>query len=246
MKMTWKLAVLAVLPVAFAVAQPQEIDYSLLPKIYDSPLKDDLAQVTVHRLPNGLTVYLSPNKETPRVTAWIAVRAGGAQDPDDASGMAHYLEHMLFKGSTRLGTTDYKREYLHLEKIAQFYDQLFKTMSPKNRDKIYKDIDWENEQAARYAVANEFDKTYRTLGIDGVNAFTDNEQTVYICDLPANRLRAWAKVESDRFQNPVFRLFQTEIETVFEEKNRWLDNPERILSDAVDKALYGEHPYGRP
>lgn len=220
-------------------------DTSLLPKTYATPVPGDSMQVTVHRLPNGLTIYLSPNKELPRIEAWIAVRAGSAQDPGETTGLAHYLEHMLFKGSSRLGTLDYKQEKHHLEKIAQLYEKLFHAVSPKERAAIYREIDKENVRAGDYAVTNELDKLYKTFGFTGLNAFTSPEQTVYVVNMPANRLETWALLESERFQAPVFRLFQTEIETVFEEKNQSLDDAGSILYEAVQEALYPGHPYGR-
>lgn len=218
---------------------------SELPRTLDEPLARDKMGVTIHRMKNGLTVYLSPNDQEPRITAWIGVRAGSAQDPDDLTGMAHYQEHMLFKGSRRLSTLDHKKEAVHLANILELYEVLFNTKDPKKRKEIYAKIDEENQKASKYAVPNEMTKTYKTLGVRGVNAFTSNERTVYICDLPKNRLEAWARLEGDRFLKPVFRLFQTEIEIVYEEKNRSLDNPGSILNEALRGALYRGHPYGR-
>ncbi|MFA5139286.1 MAG: insulinase family protein [Elusimicrobiota bacterium] len=218
---------------------------SRLPKLVPAPLADDGLKVTVHRLKNGLTVYLSPNHEMPRISAWIATRAGSRHDPADSTGMAHYLEHMFFKGSRKLGTLDYPQESKHLDAIYKLYEELFVTTDTAKRKEIYGRIDRENIAASKYAVPNELDKTYKSLGFKGINAFTSNEMTVYLADLPKNRLDAWAKLESDRFKSPVFRLFQTELETVYEEKNRSNDNPDRILFEALDKALYGAHPYGR-
>ena len=237
-------AVLA-LPRALAAAQPDWEASSRLPQTIASPLPGDGMQATVHRLANGLTVYLSPNHEVPRIAAWIAVRAGSRHDPSSLTGMAHYLEHMFFKGSARLGTLDYGQEQRHLDAISDLYERHFVATDTVKRQELYGLIDKENVEAAKFAIPNELDKTYKTLGFRGVNAFTSNEMTVYVNDLPKNRLEAWARLESDRFHSPVFRLFQTEIETVYEEKNRSLDNPGRILGEALEKALYQDHPYGR-
>lgn len=216
-----------------------------VPAVLETPRADDPMGVTVHRLANGLTVYLSPNKGEPRVSARIVVRAGSKNDPADSTGMAHYLEHMLFKGTAKLGTLDYEKERPHLEKIRALYEDLFKTKDEKDRAKIYKDIDAENIAASKSAVPNEFDRFYRSIGAEGLNAFTSDEQTVYVVSVPSNRLEQWATVEAERFRNPVFRLFQTEIETVYEEKNRSMDNAERILGDEVEARLYKVHPYGQ-
>jgi len=198
---------------------------SRLPEPLKRPLARDPMNVTVHRLKNGLTVYLSPNDLEPRITAWIAVRAGSAQDPDDSTGMAHYLEHMMFKGSRRLGTVDYEKEKPHLDRVSDLYETLFDAKDSGKRAEIYQAIDAENQKAASYAATKELSKAYKRLGIRSINAFTGSERTAYVCDVPKNRLEAWAKLESDRFEGPVFRLFQTEIETVYEEKNRSLDDP---------------------
>ncbi|MCX5795603.1 MAG: insulinase family protein [Elusimicrobia bacterium] len=216
-----------------------------VPEPLDIPLPADPMAVTIHRLPNGLTVYLSPYHQEPRVTAWIATRAGSRQDPADSTGMAHYLEHMLFKGSGALGTGDYAKEKPSLDRISALYEKLFKTTDPAERKAVYKEIDRYNVLVSTYAIPNELAQAYRRLGARGLNAFTSNESTVFVCNFPSNRAEAWARLESDRFAHPVFRLFQTEIETVYEEKNRSLDNPERILNEALDKQVWKEHPYGR-
>jgi predicted Zn-dependent peptidase len=239
------VAVLLSGPFGAYAAQAQWEASSQLPQTVSSPLPGDGLQVSVHRLKNGLTVYLSPNHEIPRISAWIAVRAGSRHDPSDSTGMAHYLEHMFFKGTTRLGTLAYEKEKPHLDAIYDLYERHFVATDTAKRQELYSLIDKENIEAAKFAVPNEIDKTYKTLGFRGINAFTSNEMTVYVNDLPKNRLEAWAKLESDRFKEPVFRLFQTELETVYEEKNRSLDNPGRILNEALNKTLYQDHPYGR-
>jgi len=216
-----------------------------LPAVQETPRPDDALEVTIHRLPNGLTVYLSPNKSEPRVSARIAVRAGSKNDPADSTGMAHYLEHMLFKGTGRLGTLDYEKERPHLERIRSLYEDLFKTSGEAGRAKIYKAIDAENIAASALSIPNEFDRFYRSIGAEGLNAFTSDEMTMYVVSIPSNRLEAWAKLESERFKNPVFRLFQSEIETVYEEKNKSLDDADRIIGDELENRLYKRHPYGQ-
>ncbi|TBR26218.1 insulinase family protein [bacterium] len=219
---------------------------SRLPKLVASPLPGDALQVTVHRLSNGMTVYLSPNRQTPRVMSWIGVRAGAAQDPQDSTGMAHYLEHMLFKGSRRLGTLDYEAERPHLERIQALYEDLFKETDPEKRKTVYAAIDAENQLASKFAAPSEIDKLYKSMGFTGMNAHTANEQTVYKVDFPKNRLDVWAKVEAERFAQPVFRLFQTEIETVYEELIRGWDAPFDLVWKAFYREMYKGHPYSVP
>ncbi|MBI3551901.1 MAG: insulinase family protein [Elusimicrobia bacterium] len=241
-------ALLLALAVAPALATPKPArpaDWMpKVPEILEFPLPSDTMGTTIHRLPNGLTIYLSPNHETPRIAAWIAVRAGSKNDPADAQGLAHYLEHMNFKGSTALGTLDYSKEKPHLDRITKLYEDHFKAKDPAERERLYKEIDSENKEASKYEIPNEVDKVYRAMGFRGLNAFTSNEETVYIVDLPSNRAEAWAKVEAERFAHPVYRLFQSELEIVYEEKNRTMDNNEEILYEALNKQLYKKHPYG--
>ena len=247
MKIRPLASLLALLLAAPALGKPKPAPVAPAePETIDAPRRDDPMGVTITRLPNGLTVYLSPNKGQPRVSAWIATRAGSKNDPADSTGMAHYLEHMMFKGTPKLGTLDYAKEAPHLEKIRALYEARFKTADSAARAKIDKEIDAEDVAASAYEVPNEISKFYRTIGGRGLNAFTSEEQTVFHVDLPANRLEAWATVESERFQHPVFRIFPTELEAVYEEKNRSLDNASAILSEELEKDLYKSHPYGIP
>jgi len=206
----------------------------------------DPLQVEVHTLDNGLTVYFSENHEEPRVAARVTVRAGGAQDDPEATGMAHYLEHMLAnKGTSNLGTTDFAAEKPVLDEIRARYDELFETDDETKRSELYKTIDELGQKANQYAIANELKQVYGVLGARGLNAFTSRDNTAYVVDIPANKLQPWAVLEGDRFSNAVFRSFQTEVETVYEEKNRALDNAGRQMYDAISASLYGTHPYGR-
>jgi predicted Zn-dependent peptidase len=200
--------------------------------------------VVVKKLPNGFTLMVSENHETPRAECWITTRAGSAKDPADATGLAHYLEHMNFKGTTRLGTLNWEAEKKHLDRINELYDERFATADEAKRAELYKQIDAENVEASKYEVANEFDSLYSGLGFNGLNAFTSNDQTSYTVDIPVNRLETWAAVEAERFTSPVYRLFQTELEAVYEEKNRGMDNKARAQHEAVMLALWPDHPYG--
>jgi predicted Zn-dependent peptidase len=200
--------------------------------------------VVVRKLPNGLTLLLSPNHEEPRIECWITTRAGSAKDPADATGMAHYLEHMNFKGTSTLGTTDWMKEKPHLDRITALYESLFSTTGPDERAAIYKQIDAESQAASAYEVPNELDTLYDSFGFRGLNAFTSDDQTSYTVNIPANRLESWATVEAERFRDPVYRLFQSEIEAVYEEKNRGMDNKGRVSHEALRAALFPQHPYG--
>ncbi len=211
--------------------------------VVHSPDRDDPTDVHVYELPNGLRVYISNNTEEPRFYSEIAVRVGGKHDPEDTTGLAHYLEHLMFKGSTSLGALDYEAEKPLLDEITALYEEHFVEEDAARRAEIYDRINAVSNQAARLVVPNEFTSLYTTLGGGGLNAHTWREETVYKVDLPSNRVEQWAKVEADRFTNPVFRIFHTELEIVYEEKNRSMDSGDRIISEAVNEALYQTHPY---
>jgi predicted Zn-dependent peptidase len=201
-------------------------------------------KVTVHRLSNGMTVFISTDRQQPRFTAWVAVRAGGRHDPANSTGLAHYLEHMVFKGTRELGTLDYKKEKQHIDRIAELYDALRKETDDGKRKAIFKEIDSETQKTAAYAIPNEMDQLFAALGVLGVNAFTDNDHTVYTVDVPSNKLEQWATLEADRFANAQFRLFWPELESVYEEKNRSLDSPQNRVFEAMQPLLFPGHPYG--
>ncbi len=209
-----------------------------------SVVPGDPMGVVVKKLANGLTLMVCENHEEPRAECWITTRAGSAKDPADATGLAHYLEHMNFKGTSKLGTMDWAKEKPHLDRITEIYDELFATTDPAKRAELYKAIDAENVAASGFEVPNEIDSLYDGLGFRGTNAFTNTDQTSYTVNIPANRIDTWAAIEFERFTDPVYRLFQTELEAVYEEKNRAMDNPAWADHEAKLLALYPDHPYG--
>ncbi|MBK7028763.1 MAG: insulinase family protein [Bacteroidales bacterium] len=172
------------------------------------------------------------------------LRTGSKNDPADNTGLSHYLEHMMFKGTTHFGTSDYGKEAPLLRQIEALFEEYRQTADTLKRKEIYKQIDLVSAEAAKYAIANEYDKLLSVIGAKGTNAFTGSEQTVYINDIPSNQIEKWLKIESDRFANPVFRIFHTELETVYEEKNMSLDRDSDKLWEAMYAGLYRKHPYG--
>lgn len=211
----------------------------------NKPNPADPLAAQIYELDNGLRVYLTENQERPWFHAEISVRAGSKHDPAESTGLAHYLEHMLFKGSRQMGTLDYEKEKPHLDRITDLYEEHFKETDAEKRKAIYAEINKETQASARFSIPNEMDKVYKALGENGLNAHTWHEETVYNIALPKNRLEQWAVIESQRFEQPVFRLFQPELEIVYEEKNRSLDNKEVTLAFAVGKRLFKHHPYGQ-
>ncbi len=199
--------------------------------------------VEQYQLDNGLKVYLNPDPTATKVFGAVWVNAGSKQDPADATGIAHYLEHMLFKGTTELGTQDYASEKVHLDSIKALYDQLGQTTDEDRRASIQRAINQQEVQAANYAIPNEFDQLLKSIGGTGVNASTSQDYTNYYNFLPANQISKWLHLYAHRFQEPVFRLFQSELETVYEEKNRANDDLERRVFENFNKHIYGNHPY---
>ncbi|GIV34801.1 MAG: peptidase M16 [Chitinophagales bacterium] len=210
---------------------------------YETVAGDPL-QARIYTLKNGLKVYLSVNPREPRIQTYIAVRAGSKSDPQETTGLAHYLEHMLFKGTHKFGTINWEAEKVLLDSISALYEQHLAAKDPATKKAIYRHIDSLSYEASKYAVPNEYDKMISSLGAKGTNAYTWVEQTVYVNDIPSNELEKWLMVESDRFRTLVLRLFHTELETVYEEFNRAQDNDGRKSWNALMKGLFPSHPYG--
>lgn len=210
---------------------------------YESVPNDPL-NARIYKLENGLTVYMTVYKNAPRVQTYIATRAGSKNDPKDATGLAHYLEHMLFKGTDKYGSKDYAKERVELDKIETLYEVYRKTADTTKRKFIYHQIDSVSGYASTLAIANEYDKMLATIGAKGTNAYTWLEQTVYVNDIPSNQLDNWTTIEAERFSNPVLRLFHTELEAVYEEKNRGLDNDGEKSWEALFAGLFPNNTYG--
>jgi len=151
---------------------------------------------------------------------------------------------MLFKGTDALGSLDYEKERVELDKITALYEKYRLTSDIHKRAAIYKDIDSISNVAARFAVPNEYDKLLNSIGAQGTNAYTWTEQTVFLNDIPSNKLEQWLTIEAERFRNPVMRLFHTELETVYEEKNRNMDSDQNKIWENLFAGLFKKHPYG--
>jgi len=205
---------------------------------------NDPFKLKEYKLKNGLTVLMSVYKDSPRFYSMIATKAGSKNDPAHATGLAHYLEHMLFKGSDKLGTKDFAKEEPMINAISDLYEVYRKTTDEAKRKSIYHQIDSLSGEAAKYAIANEYDKLCSAMGCKGTNAFTSNEQTVYVNDVPSNQVDNWLTLEAERFRKLVLRIFHTELEAVYEEKNRGLDNDQAKVFEAYFAGMFKNHQYG--
>lgn len=208
-------------------------------------VSNDENGVRIYTLKNGLKVFLAQNSDAPRIQTYIPVRTGSNNDPSDNTGLAHYLEHMMFKGTSRLGTQNWEKESELLDQISDLYEQHKAENDPEKKKEIYRKIDEVSQEASQYAIANEYDKAISSLGASGTNAHTWFDETVYKNNVPNNELEKWLKIEKERFSELALRLFHTELESVYEEFNRAQDNDSRLVNYELMDALFPKHPNGQ-
>ena len=211
---------------------------------YEQVTNDPL-KTRIYTLKNGLTVYLSVNKDEPRAMGLIGVRAGSINDPTETTGLAHYLEHMMFKGTDNFGTTNWPAEKVLLDSISNLFERYKGEAEPLKKKEIYKEIDRISQAASKFAIPNEYDKMSSSIGAKSTNAGTSYDLTAFMNDIPVNELKKWIEMESERFRNPVPRLFHTELETVYEEFNMYQDMDNMRLNNALMKGLFPTNPLGR-
>ncbi|MCR4853486.1 MAG: insulinase family protein, partial [Prevotella sp.] len=229
---------LSIIALTLGVCTVQAKDYNY------QTVSGDMMQTRIYTLDNGLKVYLSVNKEKPRIQTYIAVRTGSKNDPAETTGLAHYLEHLMFKGTDKFGVTDPAAEKPYLDEIQQRYEEYRLITDPELRRQKYHEIDSISQIAAKYFIPNEYDKLMSAIGAEGTNAYTSNDVTCYTEDIPSNEVENWAKIQSDRFQNMVIRGFHTELEAVYEEYNIGIAKDSRKLWESMSKMLFPTHPYG--
>ena len=199
-----------------------------------------------YHLDNGLKVVLCENHDQPEVYGAVYVHAGSKNDPSDATGMAHYFEHIMFKGTDRIGTINWDKEKVYLDSISMMYDQLHETNDPAARQAIQMKINELSLASTDYAIPNEVDVILTQMGGRSLNAGTSYDMTMYYNIFPSNQISKWMDVYVERFRNPIFRLFQSELEAVYEEKNMYGDSPTNAFQEYLFKETFGNHPYGRP
>ena len=210
---------------------------------YES-VKGDKLQTRIYTLDNGLKVYMSVNKEQPRLQTMIAVRVGSKNDPAETTGLAHYFEHLMFKGTDKFGTQNYEAEKPLLDEIERLFEVYRTTTDEVERKAIYAQIDSVSQEASKYAIPNEYDKLMQAIGADGTNAWTSFDETNYVEDIPSNQIENWAKIQAERFANATIRGFHTELETVYEEYNMGLTRDSGKMFDKIMESIFPNHPYG--
>lgn len=208
-------------------------------------VKGDPTKTRIYTLENGLKVYMSVNKEAPRLQTMIAVKVGSKNDPIETTGLAHYFEHLMFKGTEQFGTMDFEAEKPLLDEIEALYEVYRSKSDESERKAIYHQIDSVSQLASKIAIPNEYDKLMQTIGASGTNAWTSYDETNYIEDIPSNQIENWAKIQADRFCNSVIRIFHTELETVYEEYNMSLTRDSGKAFEKLLGMLYPNHPYGQ-
>jgi len=187
---------------------------------------------------------MTVNDETPRIQTYVAVRVGGKDDPSETTGLAHYFEHLMFKGTSKFGTQDYEMEKPLLDQIEILFEEYRATRDEEERKAIYHRIDSISLEASGYSIPNEYDKLMSAIGATGTNAGTGYDQTLYIEDIPSNQIRNWAKIQAERFSDNVIRGFHTELETVYEEMNMYSTMDSEKVTEKLFTALFPSHPYG--
>ncbi len=243
MKKSISIIVLAIVLFQFSCKDKTQEPKSNYKYEYETVEGDNL-NTLIYTLDNGLKVYMSINKDEPRIQTNIAVKTGSKQDPSDATGLAHYLEHMVFKGTSEIATINWEAEKVILQQISDLYEKRRNVTDEAERKAIYRQIDSLSGVAAQHAVPNEYDKMISSIGAKGTNAYTSTERTVYINDIPSNEFEKWLTIESERFSELVLRLFHTELEAVYEEYNRSRDNDYWLAYEAMSANLFKNHPYG--
>jgi predicted Zn-dependent peptidase len=231
-----KLFLLTIILILGNMASAQNYTFESVP--------NDPLQARIYTLDNGLKVYMTVYKDEPRIQTYIAVKVGSKNDPAETTGLAHYFEHMMFKGTPTFGTIDWDKEKVMIDEIEKLFEHYRTLKDPEERKATYAKIDSISYEASKLAVPNEYDKLMKALGSRGTNAATSNDYTFYVENIPNNQLENWAMIQAERFNAPVLRLFHTELETVYEEKNMSLTNDNRRVFEVLMSALYPNHPYG--
>lgn len=223
---------------------------SVVPQLYAAGLED---KVVEHTFGNGLKLLMVERHSSPTVSAWIRFKVGSVHERSDERGIAHLLEHLLFKGTKTLGTSNYEAEAPLLEQIEQTGQKMLAEeakgrFADKSKvDALKKELTKLEQQAGQYVIKDEFFDLYARNGGVGYNAFTSRDGTTYLISLPSNKLELWAAIESDRMKNPVLREFYTERDVVMEERRRSYDaSPSGKLWENFIASAYQAHPYGQP
>ena len=220
-------------------------------------INDVQLNVIERTLPNGMRILMVERHDSPTVGLYLLFKVGGVDDPEGRTGIAHMLEHMMFKGTRTYGTTDYNAEAPMMDKIDRIYAELAgelrKQSAPLEKadeakiERLRQEMSEAQQEERNYIITDEFWQTTQRIGGVGLNASTGADSTQYFVQLPSNQLEVWAYLESDRLANPVFREFYAERDVVHEERRMRTDTrPENLLWESFQAAAFIAHPYGNP
>ena len=198
------------------------------------------------KLKNGLTVFIWEDSSKPDVYGVVTCRTGSVNDPAEYTGLAHYLEHVMFKGTDKIGALDWGKEKSIYEEIIAQYDAMAQETDPVKKESINKKINELTVEAGKISVSNEFMNLIESMGGKNLNAGTSYDMTYYHNSFPPYQINKWLEIYSQRLLNPVFRTFQTELESVYEEYNMYQDNPNSVQNEFIASKAYAGHPYARP
>lgn len=204
-------------------------------------------------LKNGLRVLMLERHLAPTVSLYIRHKAGAVDEISGRTGTAHLLEHMMFKGTTTIGTTDFEEEKAILDEITSLGNALDaerskgETADKKKLEKLKQQLEILQKKEKKWIVENEIDRLYTENGGDNLNASTGQDLTTYYVSIPSNKFELWARIESDRMTNPVLREFYTERDVVIEERKQTTESiPARLLMEQFLASAFTAHPYRRP
>jgi predicted Zn-dependent peptidase len=197
------------------------------------------------KLPNGLNVFIWEDATVPDVFGMVAVNVGAKEDPDEYTGLAHYLEHMMFKGTEKIGSLDWEKEKNIYEQIIAKYDENAGTADPVQKEVLSKEINKLTIESAKYSLPNEFFNLTQGMAGENPNAATSYDYTVYHSSFPPGEIYKWLELNSERFINPIFRNFQPELETVYEEYNLNQDKQNYREYEHIMNIIFAGHPYSR-
>jgi predicted Zn-dependent peptidase len=208
-------------------------------------IRTSAQELKAFKLPNGLSVFVWEDATAPNVYGIVAVNVGSKEDPEKYTGLAHYLEHMMFKGTHKIGALEWDKEKPVYEQIISEYDKYAQTVDPVQRETISKEINKLTIEAAKYNLPNDFSNLTQGMGGEHMGAETHYDYTAYHSSFPSGEIYKWLELNSERFINPVFRGFQSELETVYEEYNRLQDIQNRREMEFILSTIFAGHPYAR-
>ncbi|MEA5533362.1 pitrilysin family protein [Crocosphaera sp. XPORK-15E] len=209
-----------------------------------------IEKITEFKLDNGMKFIVMENHDAPVVSFVTYADVGGTDEPSGKTGVAHFLEHLAFKGTTQIGTTNYTQESPLLDRLDQLFTQMKAAKAAGKKEeaqKLAETFEKVQTEASQYIVQNAFGRIVETAGGVGINAATSAESTVYFYSFPSNKLELWMSLESDRFLDPVFREFYKEQDVILEERRMRTENsPIGKMVEAFLGTAFTEHPYKRP